>query len=173
VSILSGGVLSVRTAGDVDAVLEAVDGGDLALAALVAAAHDHDLVLRTVSTPRQTGIRESDLHPCGWECCALRAFRGAPYSMAPEDVRTLHASCSSSSYAHDDPTHTTRRTEVRLSRFAARAREIGLCLGHCCWIRGCRVSGEKEGRVVMRKIEVRWARSLVCRRGEKQFRRGG
>jgi hypothetical protein len=29
-----------------------------------------------------------------------------------------------SSYAHDDPTHTTRRTEVRLSRFAARARDL-------------------------------------------------
>jgi hypothetical protein len=34
-----------------------------------------------------------------------------------------HPNCSSSSYAHDDPTHTTRRTEVRLSRFAARARD--------------------------------------------------
>jgi hypothetical protein len=40
----------VRTAADVDAVLEAVHGGDLALASLVGAAHDHDLVLGTVST---------------------------------------------------------------------------------------------------------------------------
>jgi hypothetical protein len=39
----------LRTATDVDAVLEAVDGGDLALTSLVGAAHDHDLVLRKVS----------------------------------------------------------------------------------------------------------------------------
>jgi hypothetical protein len=40
----------IRTAVDVDAVLEAVDRGDLALTSLVGAADDHDLVLRTVST---------------------------------------------------------------------------------------------------------------------------
>jgi hypothetical protein len=105
----------------VDAVLEAVDGGDLALTSLVGAADDLDLVLRTVSTQWQPGMMERYLHPCGWECCALRAFREAPYSEAPEDVRTSHTRCSSSSYAHDDPTHTTRRREMRLSRLAARA----------------------------------------------------
>jgi hypothetical protein len=45
----------VRTAADVDAVLKAVHGGDLALASLVGAAHDHDLVLGKVSTNEQAG----------------------------------------------------------------------------------------------------------------------
>lgn len=87
-SIESCSVVEVRTAVDVDAVLETVDGGDFALTSLVAAAHDHDLVLRKVSTQWQLGVTESDLHPCGRECCAHRASRGAPYSEAPEDVRT-------------------------------------------------------------------------------------
>lgn len=71
-----------------DAVLETVDGGDLALTSLVAAAHDHDLVLRKVSTQWQLGVVGIDLHPCGWGSNAHRASRGAPYSEAPEDVRT-------------------------------------------------------------------------------------
>mgnify|MGYP004500134399 CR=1 FL=1 len=41
----------LRTAVDVDAVLEAVDGVDLALTALVGATDDLDLVLRKVSKP--------------------------------------------------------------------------------------------------------------------------
>lgn len=52
--------------------------------------------------------------------------------------------CSSnSSYAHNDPAHTTRRTEVRLSRVAARA---GHDLGHCCcgWARWGLVERESE-----------------------------
>jgi len=52
--------------------------------------------------------------------------------------------CSSnSSYAHNDPAHTTRRTEVRLSRVAARA---GHDLGHCCcgWARWGLVERECE-----------------------------
>jgi hypothetical protein len=40
----------VRTATDVNAVLEAVDRGDLALTSLVGAADNGDLVLRKVST---------------------------------------------------------------------------------------------------------------------------
>jgi hypothetical protein len=78
----------LRTAVDVDAVLQAVDGGDLALTSLVAAAHNGDLVLRKVSTQWQLGSMWKDLHPCGWGCCEHRASRGAPYSEAPEDVRT-------------------------------------------------------------------------------------
>jgi hypothetical protein len=35
----------MRTSGDVKAVLEAVDGSDLALTALVCSTGDHDLVL--------------------------------------------------------------------------------------------------------------------------------
>lgn len=70
--------------------------------------------------------------------------------------------CSSSSYAHDDPTHTTRRTEVCLSRLAARARDHGLNFGHCvAVVRGCRVSREKFRQ--LRKIGVRQAHSLVRR----------
>jgi hypothetical protein len=45
----------LRTAVDVDAVLEAVDGGDLALTSLVAAAHDGDFVLRKVSIQMTAG----------------------------------------------------------------------------------------------------------------------
>ena len=41
----------LRTAVDVDAVLQAVDGVDLALTALVGATDDGDLVLRKVSKP--------------------------------------------------------------------------------------------------------------------------
>jgi hypothetical protein len=41
----------LRTAVDVDAVLQAVDGVDLALTALVGATDDRDLVLRVVSKP--------------------------------------------------------------------------------------------------------------------------
>lgn len=45
-----------------------------------------------------------------------------------------------SSYAHDDPTHTTRRTEVSLSRLAARACDC-LDLGHfCCELDGLSVT---------------------------------
>lgn len=74
----------LRTAVDVDAVLEAVDGGNLALTALVGTADNGDLVLRKVSTRREWGEGSEYSHPCGWECCALRASRGAPYSKAPE-----------------------------------------------------------------------------------------
>jgi hypothetical protein len=89
--------LGVRTAVDVEAVLQAVDGGDLALTSLVGAADDLNLVLRNVSKPLDQGT-EWYLHPCGWECCVHRAFRGAPYSVAPEgcqnmsilDVPSLH-----------------------------------------------------------------------------------
>jgi hypothetical protein len=42
-----------HTAGNMDAVFEAVDGCDLALASLVAAAHDLNLILRKVSTQWQ------------------------------------------------------------------------------------------------------------------------
>jgi hypothetical protein len=80
--------VGVRTAVDVKAVLQAVDGGDLALAALVAAADNLNLILRKVSTPLTEGI-ERYLHPCGWECCVHRAFRGAPYSVAPEDCQNM------------------------------------------------------------------------------------
>jgi hypothetical protein len=65
-----------------------------------------------------------------------------------------HPRCSSSSYAHDDPTHTTRRTEVRLSRFAARARDHGLDLCHCCC--GIEVVGLVE------KVVVRRCAKLDC-----------
>lgn len=41
----------LHTAVDVDAVLQAVDGVDLALTALVGATDDLDLVLRKVSKP--------------------------------------------------------------------------------------------------------------------------
>lgn len=41
----------LRTAVDVDAVLQAVDGVDLALTALVGATDDGDLVLQKVSKP--------------------------------------------------------------------------------------------------------------------------
>jgi hypothetical protein len=74
----------LRTAVDVDAVLEAVDGGDLALTALVGTADNGDLVLEKVSIRQRWGKISKYLHPCGWECCALRASRGAPYSKAPE-----------------------------------------------------------------------------------------
>lgn len=40
----------IRTAVDVNDILEAVDGGDLALTSLVAAAHNGDLVLQPLST---------------------------------------------------------------------------------------------------------------------------
>jgi hypothetical protein len=54
-----------------------------------------------------------------------------------------HGCSSNSSYAHNDPAHTTRRTEVRLSRVAARA---GHDLGHCCcgWARWGLVERESE-----------------------------
>jgi hypothetical protein len=80
--------MGVRTAVDVDAVLQAVDGGDLALTALVGAADDLDLVLRNVSKPSNGGTAWY-LHPCGWGCCVHRAFRGAPYSVAPEDCQNM------------------------------------------------------------------------------------
>jgi hypothetical protein len=82
--------VGVRTSGNVEAVLEAVHGGDLALASLVGAAHDRYLVLRKVSTPGSGG-EGSDVRLCGRECCAHHAARGAPYSVAPEDVRTCRA----------------------------------------------------------------------------------
>ena len=67
-----------------NAVLEAVDGGDLALTSLVRTADNGDLVLGKVSTlPKSMEIQVYS-HPYGWECCALRASRGAPYSKAPE-----------------------------------------------------------------------------------------
>ena len=81
-------MVGVRTAVDVDAVLQAVDGGDLALTALVGAADDLDLVLRNVSKPSSGGTVWY-LHPCGWGCCVHRAFRGAPYSVAPEDCQNM------------------------------------------------------------------------------------
>ena len=74
----------LRTAVDVDAVLEAVDGGDLALTSLVGSADNSDLVLEKVSMRQYWRKNPEYLHPCGWECCALRASRGAPYSKAPE-----------------------------------------------------------------------------------------
>ena len=54
-----------------------------------------------------------------------------------------HRCSSNSSYAHNDPAHTTRRTEVRLSRVAARA---GHDLGHCCcgWAKWGLVERESE-----------------------------
>lgn len=48
--------VGVRTAVDVKAVLQAVDGGDLALTALVGAADNLDLVLRNVSKPLVWGV---------------------------------------------------------------------------------------------------------------------
>jgi hypothetical protein len=78
----------------VDAVLETVDGGNLALASLVGAADDHDLILREVSTRRQFSVKVRYSHPYGGGCCGHRAFREAPYSEAPEDVRTSHTRCS-------------------------------------------------------------------------------
>lgn len=74
----------LRTAVDVDAVLEAVDGGDFALTSLVGTADNSDLVLGKVSTLPKSVKKQVYSHPCGWECCALRASRGAPYSKAPE-----------------------------------------------------------------------------------------
>lgn len=74
----------LRTAVDVDAVLETVDGGDLALTSLVRTADNSDLILRQVSTQPKPATVSRYSRPCGWECCALRASRGAPYSKAPE-----------------------------------------------------------------------------------------
>lgn len=68
-----------------DAVLQAVDGVDLALTALVGATDDLDLVLRKISKPLTEAQTEEYLHPCGWGSSAHRAFREAPYSEAPED----------------------------------------------------------------------------------------
>jgi hypothetical protein len=82
----SGGVLGLRTAVDVDAVLQAVNGGDLALTSLVGATDNLDLVLRKVSKPLTESANSSEyLHPCGWGSSAHRTFREAPYSEAPED----------------------------------------------------------------------------------------
>lgn len=65
-----------------------------------------------------------------------------------------------SSYAHDDPTHTTRRTEVCLSRFAARARDDCLGLGHCCCEYG-RVVEVGERKFVSRIANI-VVRQSVC-----------
>lgn len=109
-------VEGIRTAVDVDAVLETVDGGDLALTSLVAAADDHDLVLRKVSTQRQLRRLRSDLHPCGRGCCGHRAFRGAPYSVAPESVRT----CPSMMFCNLHTLMMTRRALLGAEKCAFR-----------------------------------------------------
>lgn len=74
----------LRTSGNVEAELEAVDGLDLALTSLVATADNGNLILHKLSTQRDSWALWNDLHPCGRECCAHRTSRGAPYSVAPE-----------------------------------------------------------------------------------------
>lgn len=63
---------------DVKSVLEAVDGGDLALTALVGSTHDHDLVLMFFSTLGIADEVQECIRLSGRECFARCASREAP-----------------------------------------------------------------------------------------------
>jgi hypothetical protein len=140
----------VRTTADVKDVFETVNGGDLALAALVGSAHDHDLVLALFSirsgatqgsrmrTSFRTGMLLKLAVRLSVEQAKLYLFtlcfsRSSLLSGAylRQYILPTRLPAAGPTNRHDDAADAAGSAEVRLPRLAARARDICLNLGHC------------------------------------------